>query len=84
MTNQPTDNYFLSSSFNEESLSYVRLDLFTRRMQYNKEYDFFRNQAEMFARFAESTKGAIEACNTEFVLVEAALAEVRKNKVSRK
>jgi hypothetical protein len=84
MTNQPTDNYFLSSPFSKESLSYVRLDLFTRRMQLKKDYDLFDNQAQMFARLAVYTKEAIEACNTESALVEAALTEVRKNKVSRK
>lgn len=74
-------NYFLEINFSEEALSYVRLDLFSRRMQLKKDYDLFDNQAQMFARLAVSTKEAIEACNTEFALVEAALAEVRKNKV---
>jgi hypothetical protein len=81
----PVENitsYFLESDFSEESLNYIRLDLFTRKMQYKREYDFLDNQAQMFARLAEAAKGHLEACNNEYAGAEKALAEVRKNKVS--
>jgi len=76
MTNQDT-NYFLENDFSEEALKYVRTDLFTRRMSYQREHGFYENQAQMFARLAEQAKGSIEACNTEFKLVELALFELR-------
>jgi hypothetical protein len=79
MTNQDT-NYFLENDISEEALKYIKSDLFTRRMSYQREYGFYDNQAQMFARLAEQAKGSIEVCNTEFKLVEEALHELRLQK----
>ena len=83
-TEQETTNYFIENDFSEESLKYIRSDLFTRRMSYQREHGFYDNQAQMFARFASEAERRIELCNTEFKLVESALFEIRlrKKKVS--
>ena len=76
-TDQTTENYFIENDFSEESLKYIRSDLFTRRMSYQREYGFYDNQAQMFARLAADAERNIESCNTEFKLVESALHELR-------
>jgi hypothetical protein len=76
-TDQATENYFIENDFSEESLKYIRSDLFSRRMSFQREYGFYDNQAQMFARLAEQAKSGIESCNTEFKLVEEALHELR-------
>ena len=76
-TEQETTNYFIENNFSEESLIYIRSDLFTRRMSYQREHGFYDNQAQMFARMADHAKSGIESCNTEFKLVESALHELR-------
>ena len=83
-TDQTTENYFIENDFSEKSLKYIRSDLFTRRMSYQREHGFYDNQAQMFARMADHAKSGIESCNTEFKLVEEALFEIRlrKKKVS--
>jgi len=83
MTNQDT-NYFLENDFSEEALKYIRSDLFTRRMSYQREYGFLDNQAQMFARLAADAERSVESTIHEFKLVEEALHEIRlkKKKVS--
>ena len=76
-TDQATENYFIENDFSEESLRYIRVDLITRRLSFQREHGFYDNQAQMFARLAEQAKSGIESCNTEFKLVEEALHEVR-------
>jgi hypothetical protein len=80
MTNQDETNYFLKEDYSEEALRYIRIDLFARRMSYQREEGFYDNQAQMFARLAEQARGSIEACNREFKLVEEALHEIRLQK----
>lgn len=76
-TDQTTENYFIENDFSEESLKYIRSDLFTRRMSYQREHGFYDNQAQMFARLAADAERNVESCNTEFKLVESALFELR-------
>ena len=76
-TDQTTENYFRNNDFSLESLRYIRTDLFTRRSDFKREYDFYDNQAKMFARMADHAKSGIESCNTEFKLVEEAIFELR-------
>jgi hypothetical protein len=80
MTNQSTDNYFLDNGFNEEAINYIKFDLVNRQSNFQKDYDFYDNQARMFARMSEEAKSNLAAVNYELGLAKAALAEVRLKK----
>ena len=84
MTNQATDNYFLTEGFSLESLRYVRLDLLQKRHLFQKEHGFFDNQAQMFARMAEEAKSNLGAVNTEFKLVEEAIHDLKLKRLQEK
>ena len=77
MTNQATDNYFLTENFSLDALRYVRLDLGSKRHLFEKEWDFYDNQARMFSRMAEEAKSNIGAVNHEYKLVDEAIHEIR-------
>lgn len=84
MTNQATDNYFQQQDFNLEALRYVRIDLMQKRHVFQKERDFFDNQAQMFARMAEEAKSNLGAVNTEFKLVEEAIHDIKLKRLQEK
>lgn len=83
MTNQST-NYFVQEGFNLESLRYVRLDLLQKRHIFQKERDFFDNQAQMFARMAEEAKSNLGTVNHEFKLVEEAIYDLKMDRVQKR
>jgi hypothetical protein len=83
MTNQST-NYFVQEGFNLESLRYIRLDLLQKRHIFQKERDFFDNQAQMFARMAEEAKSNLGAVNHEFKLVEEAIYDLKMDRVQKR
>lgn len=80
MKNQPTENYFLESSFNEESLLYFLADLTCRRQAFEHDHDFYKSQADMFNRLAERALANIGGVDEVFNKVNTALREVRFKK----
>lgn len=83
MTNQAT-NYFVQEGFDLEALRYIRIDLLQKRHVFQKERDFFDNQAQMFARMAEEAKSNLGAVNHEFKLVEEAIYDLKMDRVQKR